>query len=250
MPQITMADLKKNAAKPPIITIYGDAGIGKTTFAATAPNPVFIITEDGLGDLDVQAFPLCTQLYEINNCLDSLLNEDHSFETVVIDSLDWMESIIWEDICDRKGIPSIDELGYGKGYTESAALLRGIVRKLINLRDSKGMIIILVAHSMVRKVEDPMLPSFDAHDLKLHKKAAAIIQEFSDVILFANWEMVITTEDEGFGNKRARAVSSGNRLVYTEGSPSYTAKNRYSLPATLPLSWDAFMGAFKNRKEK
>ena len=48
--------------RPPRIMIYGAEGVGKSTFAASAPNPVFIQTEDGLGEIDCCKFPLATKV--------------------------------------------------------------------------------------------------------------------------------------------------------------------------------------------
>ena len=47
-PTITLDSLKKHAKKPPRICVFGEGGLGKTTLAANAPNPIFILTEDGL----------------------------------------------------------------------------------------------------------------------------------------------------------------------------------------------------------
>ena len=44
--------------KPPRIMVYGQEGVGKSTFGASAPDPVFIQTEDGLGEIDTCKFPL------------------------------------------------------------------------------------------------------------------------------------------------------------------------------------------------
>ena len=55
---LSIASLRRhNGRKPPRILIHGVAGVGKTTFAAGAPAPVFICTEDGLGTLDATQFP-------------------------------------------------------------------------------------------------------------------------------------------------------------------------------------------------
>lgn len=240
---ITLASLAKNQTKPPRVIVYGDAGIGKTTFAASAPNPVFIQTEDGLGDLDAVAFPLAKSYDEVLEALGSLYVEDHDFRTVVIDSLDWLEPLVWDKTCETLKIASIEAAGFGKGYVEALKWWRRFFEAVTSLRDARGMTAIMIAHSQVVRVEDPMQPAYDTHDLKLHKRASAVASEFSDVILFAAQKTLTTTEEVGFNQKRTRAITTGARVVHTQGSPAFTAKNRYRLPSELPLSWEAFAQA-------
>ena len=105
------------------------------------------------------------------------------------------------------------------------------------------MTVIMTAHSEVKRVEDPTMPTYDTHDLKLHKRAAAVAEEFADVILFAAVQTNTVTEDSGFNNKRIRAVTTGNRIMHTVGQPAFLAKNRFSLPPLLPLTWADFSAA-------
>ena len=240
---INLASLCRNTPKAPRIIIHGDPGVGKTTFAACSPAPVIIQTEDGLGNLDATAFPLATCFQDVMDALASLYTEDHNFQTCVVDSLDWLEPLIWQHVCKMHGKQSIEEFGYGKGYVEALSVWRTFFDGITALRDAKSMTVIMTAHSEQKRVEDPMLPAYDAHDLKLHKRAAALAEEFADVILFAAVQTNTVTEDAGFNNKRTRAVTTGNRIMHTIGQPAFLAKNRYSLPSPLPLAWDAFSDA-------
>ena len=75
---------------PPRLVLYGTEGIGKSTFGSQCPAPVFIQTEDGLAEIDCDKFPLATSFDDIVGYVNSLLNEPHEYQTVVIDSLDWL----------------------------------------------------------------------------------------------------------------------------------------------------------------
>ena len=240
---INLKSLSKNVAKAPRIIIHGDPGIGKTTFGACAPNPVIIQTEDGLGNLDATAFPLASSFGDVMEALTSLYVDEHKFQTCVIDSLDWLEPLIWQKVCIDGKKNSIEEFGYGKGYVEALSVWRQFFDGITALRDTKGMTIIMTAHSEQKRVEDPLLPAYDTHDLKLHKRAAALAEEFADVILFAAVQTNTVTEDTGFNNKRTRAVTTGARIMHTVGQPAFLAKNRYSLPSPMPLAWDSFADA-------
>lgn len=240
---ISLASLQKNSPKPPRIIIHGDSGIGKTTFAVCAPAPVVVQTEDGLGNLDATAFPLATSFEDVMGALQSLYTEQHDFKTLVIDSLDWLEPLIWKNVCDVHNQKSIESFGYGKGYIEAGTVWRSFFEGVTALRDARNMTVIMIAHSQVVHVEDPTMPAYDSHDLKLHKRASAIAEEYADVILYASMQTNTVTEDAGFNSKRTRATSTGERIMHTVGQPAFTAKNRYSLPSLLPLSWEAFESA-------
>lgn len=240
---INLASLARNTSKPPRIIIHSEPGVGKTTFGACAPNPVFIQTEDGLGNLDVSTFPLAKSFGEVIEAISSLYAEDHDFKTLVIDSLDWLEPLIWAQVCTDCKVPSIEKLPYGKGYVEALTYWRQFLDWITALRDKRGMVIVMTAHSQIVRVEDPTMPAYDSHDLKLHKRAAALAEEFADVILYAAVATNTVTEDAGFNNKRMRATTTGERVIHTVGQPSFTAKNRFSLPSVLPLTWDAFATA-------
>jgi hypothetical protein len=239
----SLASISKNIPKSPRIVIHGDAGCGKTTFGACAPNPIFIQTEDGLGNLDAAAFPLAKSYEDVMGALQTLYTEQHDFKTLVIDSLDWFEPHVWAQVCKVHKVPSIESLGYGRGYVEALGYWRQFFEGITALRDARNMTIVMIAHSQIIKVEDPTMPAYDSHDLKLHKRAAALAEEFADVILFAAMQTSTVTEDKGFNAKRMRATTTGERIMHTVGQPAFLAKNRFSLPSPLPLSWEAFDGA-------
>src|SRR5574343_961955 len=116
---INLASLKKNQPKAPRIIIHGAPGVGKTTLACSAPNPVVIRTEDGLGVLDVEAFPLAESYQDVIDAIGALYTEDHQYQTLVLDSLDWLEPLIRQKVCSDNKVASIEALGYGKGYVEA-----------------------------------------------------------------------------------------------------------------------------------
>jgi hypothetical protein len=235
--------------KAPRIVVHGDSGVGKTTFGAGAPSPIVIQTEDGLGTLDVPHFPLAKNYADVLSAVTTLYSEEHGFQTCMVDSLDWLEPLIWAEVVRRANtdkIKSIEDFGYGKGYAEAVAVWKELMQGLTALRDDKGMAIVLVAHSKVVKFEDPLLPAFDTWTMKLHRAATSIVEEYVDIIGYAEVKTFVRTEDKGFNNKRAIASGSGQRVIHVCPNPAYTAKNRYGLPDELPLTWDAFAKAFAN----
>ena len=244
--------------KPPKITLYGVGGIGKTTFAHSAPKPIFLFTEEGQGNLELDCFrlrendPVLRSWVEIVDCIDFLINNDHEYQTVVIDSLDFAEPLLWQHICQIEGKNGIEECsgGYGKGYLTAVDYARALLEKLETLRNQKNMAIILIAHSDTRKFNAPDSESYDRYELRLQKRLAAVIHDWSDCLLFANWEAHVV-QDVKPGSKgtaktdveKNRAVGSGKRVIHTQERPAFWAKNRYNLPLELPLDWITFQNA-------
>ena len=241
---ISLKSLRHSTAlTPPRILVHGVAGIGKTTFAAGAPDPALIITEDGLGTLDVTHFPLAKTFDEVMEALAALYTEDHQFKTVVVDSVDWLEPLIWRRACKDHGWSSIEDAGFGKGYVAALDLWREYLEGLNALRDERGMTVIQIAHTDIKRFDSPEHEPYDRYIIKLHARAAALLQEHSDVVLFANYRISTVKSDVGFNKKVTRALGSGERVLYTAERPAFLAKNRYGLPDSLPLSWAAFAEA-------
>jgi hypothetical protein len=241
---ISLASLNRvSAPKPPRILIHGVHGVGKSTFAAGASDPVFILTEDGLGTLDVPHFPLARTFDEVMQALASLYSEEHGFRTLVVDSVDWLEPLVHARVCKDQGWGSIEDAGYGKGYVAAVDLWRQYLEGLNALRDDKGMAIVQIAHTDIKRFDSPESEPYDRYIIKLHSKASALLQEHSDIVLFANYRVSTIKSDVGFNKKVTRALGSGERLLHTAERPAFLAKNRYALPETLPMSWAALTEA-------
>ena len=233
----------------PVLAVYGPEGVGKSTFAASAPKPIFLQTEDGLGELDCSKFPLCQTYADVVEQLKAVRDGEHDFQTICIDSLDWLERLIWDRVCADYGVKSIEKAdgGYGKGYTHALTYWREVVKLLGEIRAKRQMAIILVAHAKVERFEDPEFPAYDRYLPRLHKAACSLICEWVDAVLFATRRMRV---DSTTGKAAPVGADGGERILRTNGSPACIAKNRYGLPGEMPLSWDAFMQGMKAGAKK
>lgn len=236
--------------KAPRIIIYGPPKVGKTTFAAMAPNPIFLCVEDGLGQLEVDHFPLITSFDDLLEKIAILFTEEHDFQTVVLDSADWLENLIWKKVAEVQGKTSIEDIGYAKGYIFALDYWRQVLDGLGALRDHRGMMPILISHSQVKPFNNPMSDPYDRFSMKLHEKARALVEEWAECILFAGYKVHVKKVDaKGGANdtkgaaKVTRGMTDNQRLLFTADSPAFVAGSRYNLPAELPLDFSAFMEA-------
>jgi hypothetical protein len=220
--------------------IYGVEGVGKSTWAASSPAPIVLQTEDGLGRIEVARFPLAVEFCEVLAALRDLYREKHEYRTVVVDSVDWLERLIWVDVARDAGVESIDAIGYGRGYVAAVEYWKKILAGLEALRRDKDMGVVLVAHGRIESYQDPERESYSRHVPSLHKHAAALLLQWVDEIFFASWRVAVKKTDEGFGRTRGHGVGSGARIMRTEERPSHVAKNRLGLPYEMDLNWPAY----------
>lgn len=197
-----------------------------------------------MNDIDVASLPLITEAITVLNAAMELSaqNADHGFKTIVLDSADWLERLLWRDIVseqDNKRITTIDDIGYGKGHTATAERFAQVLRAF-NLCRNAGMHIVVLAHCEIKRFESPEGDSYDRYMPKLHRQSAALAQEWADEVLFATYKTYTREQDEGFGRKRTIGVGGDQRVLRTVERPGYLAKNRLGLPDEMPLDFAAY----------
>ena len=237
--------IRGRLAKPIRALVFGVEGVGKSTFAAGAPAPIFLCAESGTSELDVDRFPEPTTWAEVFEAIDELGTTDHKYQTLVIDTLDWIEPMCWQVVCDKpddKGVrhENIESRGYGKGYNIAVDEWRKLLARLERLRNVKGMHIVMLAHSWIKSFKNPEGDDFDRYEMKLNNKAAGLLKEWCDVVMFANYEILVAKK-----SNKTRGVDSDARLLHTQRRAAWDAKNRYDLPESLSLDWTTFFEAAK-----
>jgi hypothetical protein len=174
----------------------------------------------------------------------TLKNEQHDYKTLVVDSLDWAEPLVWRHLCEQEKVTSIEKVsgGYGKGYVAAVDEWRKLLAEMEALRAAKAMNIIFIAHSVIKTFKNPSGEDYERYQIKINDKAAGVLREWVDDVLFATYEVVVTKNEQ---TKRTKGVDTGARILHTVYSAAWDAKNRNGLPEQLPLSWDDYYAAVR-----
>lgn len=233
---------KGQKARAPRIMMIGVEGVGKSTAGASMPDPVFVCGENGLVGPQFAETPSFSpsNWEEILQFLDELNADMHGFKTVVIDTLDWVEPMLYSYVCAKAGMKNIEAFGYGKGYVVAQQEARNMLARLDRLNAS-GMNVLILCHSQIKTVNNPVGDNYDHFEAKVNQKICGIFREWCDAVLFAQFDMY--TKKDG---TRTKAFGGDGRIVQTTHSAAWDAKNRYGLPEVMPLDMPSIMAAITN----
>lgn len=204
---------------------------------------------------EVPHFPEVQDYGQLFNCLDVLTNEEHSFRTLVIDTLNGVERLIHEEVCRRsfnndwtdKGF-----MGYMRGYEVSLADVRKLLNALDELRAKRRMSVICLCHTKVKPFKNPEGPDYDRFQPDMHEKTWGLCHKWADGVLFLNYETFVT---ESGPTKKVKATGGQTRIMFTERHAAYDAKNRMGLPSEIEMgsnaqeSWTNFINALKSARK-
>lgn len=260
-----LSQAKKPMASPPIITIVGTPGTGKTSLAGTFPSPIFIQAEDASAvfeswDEEVQP----TLLPELPKAavdkagnmtsstrgvlmdqLRELATAEHSYKTLIVDSITVLNSMLEAEIAVRDGVGNVADAagGYHKAFIEIAQWHADFMYACQVLAKRKDMAIVFLAHTGIQKIKNSPeeASEYAVYSLDMHQKSAAVYISNSDAVLYIKKEEFVTggaTNKKGQTTKYGRVMQTGERKLITtgDGMTGYVAaKSRYNMPAELDL---------------
>lgn len=232
----------KKTPLPPRIFLYGPGGIGKTTLASKLPGVLLIPVEDGSDALDVARTQQPRTWAELLGILNDIFSTaDFPYRSVAIDSLTACEALAGKAVAERNGAVSFEGVSY-KGASEVVAEMRKMKDKLDEIRLVKGCAVVVIGHLAVLKYNDPRSSGYDRFAPRLHKDVLPMWAEWSDALLCANYKVYTNETKSG----KTLASGEGERMFFCTERPTHLAKNRYSLPDEMPMSWGGiFQGISK-----
>lgn len=239
-----MIEIKSTLRDVPVrLVLYGADGVGKTTFCAGAPGAVFIPVEEGLDNIDARATPRPETWAQLIEYAEALVTEP-SCNSIVIDSIDEAEQLCWAHTCivgDDKGKKkNIEAFGYGKGYVAALGHWRQLLA-VLERAGQAGKNVLLIAHAHRKGVKNPSGEDYEQWQIKLNDKAASLFREWARVVGFAELDIATVTDKEDGG--RTKGQWSGKRILRTSPAAGYQGKTRLTMPAKIPLDWQAFAAA-------
>lgn len=228
--------------------LCGTGGVGKTTAASKWPKPVLLATEDGASDLAIPAFFGGRPAKDYQELMGPIMelgspDVDADFQTLIIDSADWAETIFRNHVASSKQVESIADLenDFGKADQKADSFFMSMLSALDHLREAKSMHVVIICHSGIVKFQDPQGASYDIEGPKLHTTskgggAGPALYEWADELFFIKQPVHKIEQNEGFSKKNNRkiAVADGDPIVFTRPEPALRAKCRMpGVPATF-----------------
>lgn len=237
-----LSKIKRGVAQlPPRVLLLGQQGIGKTTLASKAPNPLFVAAEDGLTGFDQIPRFSPGSIAEHDEFLNGLeADNSQGFRTLVYDTADWFERLVHTHICRRDNYPDIEAYGggWGKGDKIASVEMVRILSQLERIREKHLMGIIFLSHVSIKTFSPPGGEPYDRYQPKGGKQFSGVLTEWVDAVLYATYETYVLNKD-----KKNEKVVGGDRVIHTTWQPAWDAKNRYSLPDPISMEWDDFARA-------
>lgn len=244
--------------KPYRAVIHGQEGVGKSTLASKFPKPLFIDVEGSTDRMDVartdKPKSWAALLQQINEIRKS---PPPGYKTLVIDTVDWAQRLCATHVIesnpgkDGELRNSIESLGYGRGYTLLSEEFGRLLDTLSDLRDAVGWNIVLVCHTAIRKFELPEEEgAYDRWEMKLERRPTgstscfSLVKEWSELLLFACYKTIVSVDEQ---SKKAK-VCGEQRILRTEHSAAWDAKNRDNLPPEMPMEWKSIAHLFQEQK--
>jgi hypothetical protein len=232
---------------PARIIVYGREKIGKSRFAAEAPDAFFINVEGGLQYLGrkTRSTPKLESFDEVIETLKHI-HDDEKFKcgTVVLDSADWIEELAQAKLIKMNGAksitdPNVKAFAYFRGVVDAANECMRILTWLDKIKQKKNINAIIIAHSIVKEVDLPGKDPFSRNQLKLSKQLGSKLMEWCDLALYADYSFFVTPDGK---------TSEPKPVLFTGGDASHIGGGRLKLKAQLPLSYSALETEIANLK--
>jgi hypothetical protein len=251
---IDLSKLKKGKVPaPPLMVVYGAPGIGKTAFGVgTTKANNYGEGKDNhiLMNVDFRGADrlACNRLFgaqvkgldDIKAGFRALAEQEHNFTWLCIDDLSTLERLFVDEVCKENGVDAIGKIEYGRGYELAKAKWDTFFKMIKLLQETKKIGVVLIAHTNVEPLRDPMSETYNRHDLQLDKRSKAIVKNAVELIGFAHKKTMTKTEDSGFKKEKVAVGESERVLTIAPDIGGFESKDRFRLPSEMSLDWGVF----------
>lgn len=258
----TLSDIRKSGrGLPSRVILHGVGGVGKTSWAAYSPKPLFILSpgETGLetlidsGQVPERDFVEFTDWLDLMAFLqDVVRNGEHDYKSLVFDVLDGLVGVAKSWALPNKfdgddGPKGWNNFAAGERFIASA-MWPEFLSLLDRIREDRKMAIIGLAHTAVTTFKNPRGPDYDRFVPAMYKDIWALTYGWADMALFANHE---TYTEQAKGEKKGKAFGGQSRTIQTTRDATADAKNRHGMTDPIPMgetgkeAWDNFIAAVK-----
>ena len=219
--------------------IQGFPGAGKTTFANSWPNPVFLATEPGTHLMEAAEVEIRTWA-DFNAVMDELEYSNHSFHTIVVDTVDNLYARCLEQVCADLGVQHVSEAPYKGWDMLKQTWTKGIHRcASLRAKDNRKLCPLFIGHTKLepirKKVDGRMIETGQVlHRSNLPGSGRGILHSAIDFLYGVEID------------------EAGKRWLITQpsdnGEARYEAKGRGTpgqmLPVRIEMTFDALKSAF------
>lgn len=220
--------------KPSRIAMYAVEGIGKTTLAATFPKPLFLDTEEGSDYVDADSYAT-KSIEDLDAAIKYLTTESHEYETVVVDTLDYFEQVVGDNLCKARGWSDLSAPGYGEGPIALEAEMLKLLLKFDTVI-SAGIHVVFIVHAVVKPFTDPTIgSSYDRFQMQLAKRSEPLVKGNVDHLLFVNYDTMVLEQKKDFGGTTKKGARGKERICHTQRTAAFDAKCRADVPESFTL---------------
>lgn len=224
------------------IVVFGEAGVGKTSFAVQPENSVLIQFEDGAKGLSCYKVNLIEKAKEkygdeykqhvwtmFQKTIQELLKGDHSFEYVASDSIDRAYDFRMEHYKGKKGYhPGGKKDDFGQSWNEFNSGFKDEFYKL--MESSLGLI--NISHATTKAIEDVRGDKYDKIVPAAGGKMGQWLIDEADIVLFYDRDI------------------EGNRVLRVESDGNYEAKQRLPFQNEVIPAGNSSQETFNNFKKE
>jgi hypothetical protein len=234
------------------VLLVGPPKTGKTTAAGGAPSPVFIQADEaGLsvlpGDMP-HAIPTAWDKAPgsdpneptVMGLVRWLLEGEHDYQTVVIDTVNRIELLLWRWICRIGQVDSIEMFGggYGKGYTKALEEVNRLIDVLHACKIRRAMHWIAISHQTVKNAKDPTQDDYERAMMQLNEKSASAWEGAVDTIIYAQHEIQTTDHiNKDLKGERRKVEITGRTIAVIKPGRGIAAGSRDLVRSPMILSW-------------